>query len=642
MSLSSKESILQQESLAMNIPELVTDLMQQGVRFQIKEDKLRISSVQAILTDDLLVKLGNHKPEILTFLRQRFDENLADNSSTQNLENGSSLDTIGRLISGSVDLERSGEYRSPTVDTGTMAKKLAVVFKPVGHKKETEKLQQFSDELKDELKNLGVKVIPWQEASNEYSYELKFPIVGFKKTLKRRLIKSSINAVIDIEKAPSILTRIKIYLAEIFYFLYAYLFAKDKKISVSGIAMLTGWAENHIALQLENPSNTQVIMLTQFNPEFANPQLNYQQKIKIGLNTLVRTFSEIVIGVSDTRLSILNMNLSDSVFPRSQVGDFILNSLIPKVFVPILPLSISRFECGQYEPQASPYAKNLVELSQALAATDLFPSGSKLSQVIKRRSHRDLVDVIVNGRTGVSYGFLAYAEPPQYFGSSEITEAEWSCLQPVPGFSSHEVRRNERDRWYIKTSQDNGSYRFQQIPDIWIVSSRSGSSKTNLNLERDVVRMGLKKGLFFQIPQGTDPERMDIKPSYDIYVMLAIALSAALYTPKLIEKGLPIVHFHGYPSSKWFQPNEYCAGVKNPSVPCGTYESGVLNYLGLHRVGKQHCEPINLVSLIEPDHGTNIIAKSSDYLIHRLKTGCKTGEIKLGGEHFTSLKEISI
>lgn len=625
----------------MNIPELVSDLIQQGVKFQINEDKIRISSAQTILTDDLIAKLGRYKPEILTFLRQEAHEDSPVVDPKQSQEQ-TRLDTIGRLISGLIKPEDSEAYRSPTIDTKRMAKKLAVAFRPVSQQKETEALQQFSRELKDEMQNLGVKVIPWQEASKEYSYDLKIPIFGLKKAIKQRIIKSNINAVIDIEKTPSILTKAGIILAEIFYFLYLYFFAKGKKVSVSGIAMLTGWAESHIALQLEDPTNTQVIMLTHFNPAFANPQLTYQQKIKIGLNTLVKTFSEIVIGVSDTHLSILNMNLSDSVFPRAETGNFILNSLIPKVFVPILPLSISRFECGQYDPQASPYAKRLVELSQALSVTDLFPSGSKLSQVIKRRSHRDLVDVIVNGRTGVSYGFLAYAEPPQYFGSPEITEAEWNDLQPVQEFSPNELRENKANRWYIRTNLNGKNDRFQQIPDIWIVSSRSGSSKTNLNLDLDVVRMGLKKGLFFQIPQGIDPQRMDIKPSYDLYVMMAIALSAALYTPKLIEKGFPIVHFHGYPSSKWFQSNEYCAGVKNPSVPCGTYESGVLNYLGLQRVAKQHCEQIDLISLIEPDHGTNVIAQNLEYLIDRLKTGCETGEIKLGGEHFASLQEISI
>jgi hypothetical protein len=625
----------------LTISELVTDLMQQGVKFQLKDGKIRISTSQTtILSEDILATLEKYKPEIIAFLRQ---QSVEDGTATppENPPAESGLDAIGRLISGVVDADRFGDYRLPTIDARTMAQKLAITFRPVPQKHE-KALQQFRDELSAELQHLGVKVIPWQEAAKDYYYDLQIPILGFKKRLTKRIVPSNINAVIDIEQRPSILRKISIILAEIFYFLYTHFWAKDQNISVSRVALLTGWAEKHVALQLEDPTNTQVVMLTQFNGELLNLELSYRQKIKIGLNSLVRTFSEIVIGVSETQFSILNMNLSDSIFPRSQLSDFILNSLIPKLFVPILPLSISRFTCGQYDPQVSVSAQRLVTLSGALATTDLFPSGTKLSQLIKRFSHRDLVKTIMDGRTGVSYGFLAYVEPPQYFGSQEISEAEWNCLQPVAGFSPHEVRQNEAERWYIKTGCSGGDYCFQQIPDIWIASSRSGSDKTNLNLEGDVLRLGLKKGLFLQIPQGVNPQRMDIKPSYDIYVMMAIALSAALYAPHLIREGCPIVHFHGYPSAQWFQSNEYCVGVRNPSVPCGTYESGVLNYLGLHRVATQHRDRIDLVSLIEPDHGTNVIARSSDYLVERLKTGCYTGEIKLGGGHFASLKGISL
>jgi hypothetical protein len=620
----------------MNVSELMTDLMQKGVQFQINENKIKISSAQAVLTEDVLAKLSEHKPEILSFLRyqQSQDSTFIDR---QHL----SLDTIGRLISGFINPETSENYRSPTIDVKSMARKLAVTFRPIEQNQTQEVLQIFSRELEDTLRNLGTQIVPWKEATREYRYDLKIPILGWKKTIKKRMVKPEINAVVDAEKRSIFLSRARIALAELFYFLYAHFFAKGQKISVSRIAMLTGWAENHVALQLEDPTNTQVIMLAELNREFTNPQLPYQQKVKIGLNTLVKTFSEIVIGVSNNNLSILNMNLSDSTFMRSEVSDFVLNSLIPKVFVPILPLSISQFECGQYNPQASSYAKKLVALGQALSATDLFPSGSQLSQVVKRKSHRDLVDVLVNGRTGVSYGFLAYAEPPQYVGKLEITETEWDGLQPVEGFSPSELRQNEAERWYIKTLAEAGHACFKQIPDIWLVSSRSGSNKTNLSLDRDITRIGLKKGLLLQIPQGVNLERIDIKPSYDIYVMLAIALSTALYLPELIERGCPIVHFHGYPSSQWFKPNEYCTGTSNPSVPCGTYEAGVLNYLGIQRLAQQHRNKINLISLIEPDHGTNIIAHSLEYLIDRLKTGCNKGDIRLGGEYFTSLKEIS-
>jgi hypothetical protein len=47
----------------------------------------------------------------------------------------------------------------------------------------------------------------------------------------------------------------------------------------------------------------------------------------------------------------------------------------------------------------------------------------------------------------------------------------------------------------------------------------------------DIVRIGLVKGkLFLQTPVGIDLNERDIRPSFDTYVILAQALSAALYT----------------------------------------------------------------------------------------------------------------
>ena len=120
------------------------------------------------------------------------------------------------------------------------------------------------------------------------------------------------------------------------------------------------------------------------------------------------------------------------------------------------------------------------------------------------------------------------------------------------------------------------------------------------------------------------------------YVMVAIALATALYAPKLIEDGAPIIHFHGYPSQEWFETDEYCAGIEHPSVPCGTYESGVFNFLSIYNLATQN-NTLALASLIEPDHGTNIVACDVDYLIDRLVEGCRKSEVNLGGKHFNSL-----
>lgn len=618
----------------MNASEILATLKQQGVQIWVENEKLNIRSPKGVLTPDIQAELATLKPEILEFLRD--NSKLGNGAYTIPLTQDLSLQTIGRLI-GEVSEDLNQESKQPIIDPKLMAQRLTITFRPLPKGFKNTEIIKFRAELQQKLQAYGVNVSPWQQATTEFRYEIKIPFLNWKKTIKTRVVKTGVNAVIDIDRPPSVRSRAETFAAEKLYQLYSRFILKDRKISVSRIAGLIGWAEECAAKYIEDPTNTQVIVLTELDKEFVNWETPYQQKIKMGLNTLVRTFSEIVIGVSPSQFSILNMNLSDSVFSRDEIDGFVLKSLIPKVYVPILPLPLSKFKLGEYQPQSSSYAQKLVSLSNQLADTNLFPPGSKLSEVIKRQSHRDIVNVIVNGRTGVSYGFVAYAEPPRYVGEIEITESEWQGLSPVVGFNIDEVRQNGIGRRYLKTKL-GAEYKFKQVPDIWILSARSGSNKTNLSLENDILRIGLTDRLLLELPAGVDPQVADIKPSYDVYVMLAIAMSSALYAPNLISNGLPMIHFHGYPAVEWFQEDEYYVGVNNPSVPCGTYESGVFNFLGIYNLVNQYGDNISLASLIEPDHGTNIITPDLDYLITRLMAGCEQSEIELGGKHFTSLK----
>lgn len=616
----------------MNTSELLEKLTQHGVQVSVDNDKLSVRSPKGVVTPELRAELALRKAEILELLREKDGFPPA---SSQDCGQGVSLSTIGCLIGGF--LEDTSNYKPPTVDPAIMAQKLSVTFKPVPNSYTDQAILQFKEELEHQLWEYKVKVIPWEQATTEFQYKIQIPFTKWKKKFTTKVVKAGISAVIDVEQPASLAQKIKTFVAEKLYQAYSYFILKQKKISVSRIAKFIGWAEEGAAKYIEDPTNTQVIVLTKLDEQFIDPQLPYQRKIEIGLNTLVRTFSELVIGVSQEKVSILNMNLSDSVYPRHEINRFILNSLIPKIFIPIMPLPLSKFKIESYDPNESVYAKKLVSLGKRLEGTGLFPPGCQLSNAIKRKSHRDIVNVIVDGRTGVSYGFVAYLESPQYIGAQEITAKEWEHLSIIDGFPQDEIRQNEIGRYYIRL-RIGDTFTYKQIPDLWLVSSRSGSNKTNLNLEYDVIRIGLKKKLLLQFPQEVDPEQLDIKPSYDVYVMLAIALSAALYTPELVQNGAPIVHFHGYPSADWFQPNEYFVGVENPSVPCGTYESGIFNFLGISRLATQSRGAITLASLIEPDHGTNIIASDLDYLVERLKSGCQTKQIELGGKHFASLK----
>jgi TubC N-terminal docking domain len=617
----------------MNTSELLTNLTQQGIQLWVERDKLKIHSPKGAIAPQLRADLTARKQEILKFLSIKDSSDNCDYISDGEGKLG--LQTIGRLIGGFAD--SASQYKPPTIESSAMAQKLTVTLRPLPDGYQYEEVLKFREELKAKLENYGVNVLPWEQATREFEYNLTVPFLPWKKMLKTRIVKTGINAVIDVEREPASFEKLKIGVAETLYQLYSRLVVKDRKLAVSTIAKTIAWAQDNTAYRIEDPTNTQLISLTPLDRQLTDPQIPYQQKIKLGLNKLVKTSSAIAIGVSKSKISILNMNLSDSVFPKEELDDFILNSLIPKIFVPIAPIAMSRFEISTYDPYQSDYAANLVKLGKALDATGLFPSGSKIAEVIKRKSQRDIVNLLMEGRNGVSYGFLAYVEPPQYVGLPEITAREWDSLQPVPGFSSRDIRQNDIGRWYIKTKIGNKEV-FKQIPDLWLVSSRSGSNKTNLNLGQDILRIGLKGGLMLQIPDGIDVKTVDIKPSYDVYAIMGLALSAALYAPKLIEKGAPLVHFHGYPSLKWFKSNEYFAGVCNPSVPCGTYESGIFNFLSIYQLANNYGNTINLACSIEPDHGSNIIAYDLEYLIERLKLGCEQGQIELGGRHFTSLK----
>jgi hypothetical protein len=617
----------------MNVTELLENLSQKGVQLWASDGNLRINSPKGVLTPELRTELAQRKAEILTFLEE---SQKAKSDNGQETTQGLSLQTIGRLIGGFC--KQIAGFIPPVIEPTAMAKKLKVTFRPLptGYKKEI--IQKFREDLENQLRDNGVEILPWEEATKEFRYEINIPFTPWKKGITTRVIKTGISAVVDVERNPNLIGKAKIFIAEILYKLYSRFVLKGQKQSASKILQSISWAEENIQ-PLEDPTNTQVIILTELNKEFINPELNYQQKLPIGVNTLIRTFSEIVIGVSTSKISILNMNLSDSIYSVEGMEEFVRNSLIPKIYVPILPLPLSRFEVSEYDPKESNYATQLVKLGKEMASTNLLPSGFKLDDVIKRQSHRDIVDWMMNGRTGVSYGFVAYAEPPQYIGPVTLSQTEWESLSPVETFSSDELRQNQIGRRYIKTKIGQ-EYVYKQLPDIWLVSSRSGSNKTNLNLETDILRIGLQDKLLLQLPKGIDVAVGDIKPSYDLYVMVAIALAAALYAPGLIQNGAPMIHFHGYPSIKWLESkNEYCTGVHNPSVPCGTYESGVFNFLGLYDLVNQYGSDIALACLIEPDHGTNIIAHDLDYLIARIKTGISQEQIELGGKYFPSLKQ---
>jgi len=511
-----------------------------------------------------------------------------------------------------------------------MAKRVRVTFRPLPRNYGNQIVIKFREKLENKLKEHGVQVIPWDEAA-----ELPDDLVS--KVLRTRKVKRNIHAVVDVKRDYS-LTRT--FLSGIAERMYGYLRKPD--MSVMEILRVSGWADDFTARYVQDPFNTQILTLMPLEPEFADQSTTYDRKIAIGIQNLIATMSEIIMGIAPDKFSLVNMNLSDSIYLNEEMDDFVLNSLIPKIYAPIKPPVLNRFKKGEYDPEESVFPKQLAELGRLIKSTNLYPRGSKFSEKVKRQSHKDVVEKIMEGRTGVSYGFIALAEAPVYEGKAIITKATWDKLTKVESVDDDMVRENKKGRWFVRTVI-RGKEIYQQVPDIWITTSRSGSDKTNLDSSCDIVRIGVVKGkLHLETPKGVDLNRKDIRPSFDTYVIIAQALASALYTPDLIKNGLPILHFHGYPDPNWFGKSEYHSGARNPSLPCGTVEAALLNYSAIYELANKDRNGMKMLCLVESDHGVNIMGLDKDYIINRLTDGVDKGHVKLGGTYLPDLKKSSL
>lgn len=517
-------------------------------------------------------------------------------------------------------------------DPTEMSERVVVTFKPLPKNYPHTQISAYRERLRNSLLGNGVNVISWEDATTEdASYGM------FSKLMGLRSVRRKVDAVIDVKKRLSPMRWLLSKVAENIYRI-----VRKDSLSVSGILKISGWADDFTVGYLQDPYNTQVITIMSLDPEFEDEDTTYERKISLGLKNLINNMSEIVIGVSRKKFAITNMNLSDSIYLHDQLDDFVLYSLIPKIYAPIKPPVLTRFAVSEYDPRESEYAGKLSALGADLKSTDLFPAGSKFVDAIKRLSHRDVANKILDGRTGVSYGFIALAEPPGYDGDKYIDENMWRSLQEIPSYNPDEVREASNDRWYVRTLLGEEAV-YQQVPDIWIVTSRSGCDKTNLNPDSDIVRIGLVKGkLHLEIPRGVDLGRKDIRPSFDTYVILSQALSSALYVPSMIEKEMSILHFHGYPDPCWFGVSEHHAGARNPSLPCGTVEAALLNYSAVYETATKNGSDIKLLCLVESDHGVNVLGPDREYLVQRLLAGSSEGHIILGGKYLPMLKRQSV
>lgn len=562
----------------MNASELLENLAQQGVRISANNEKLNIRSPKGALTPELRAELAARKAEIIALLNRN------KNLPAISLEEELTPRKIARLLQGDVEPSFS-QGKEFTTNPREMARHLTVTFRPLPDGYKNEDVLKFREDLEVKLREYGVEVRPWYRATKEISSEIEIPLTPWKKLAKKRIVKADVCAVIEVEKIP-----------------YCHKIARMR---------------DGISNYLEDSDSTLVITLKEAKSSPDGARLTYHEKAQLGLKTLARSLSEFVLEVSREEVSLLTPHYFDSVFTKSDIDDFILDSIVPKIFIKKPRLFFQQVDTLKDGLPPANYAKKLATLEKEIEAAGLLPDQLQLNRA-------------GNWKSPISFGSLVYIETPQYIGKPEITEAEWENLVLVEEFSTNKIRQNERGRWYLKT-RINAENKFKQIPDIWLINSYS---------DRNSIRMGWQAGRGIQIPQTVQPEIANLLTFDELYDIVAIALSVALHAPQLIERGMPVVRFPGYPAPEWFRANEHCIGAENPAITPGSCESGILKFLDISRLANQSGEAIALVSVIDRDRGTTVFASDVDYLVARLKAGWEEGQIALGNGNFASLRAV--
>jgi len=162
-----------------------------------------------------------------------------------------------------------------------------------------------------------------------------------------------------------------------------------------------------------------------------------------------------------------------------------------------------------------------------------------------------------------------------------------------------------------------------KVPEVWVLTQRSGSKKTAIDPEKDIIKMGLVNGeMVLQLPEGMKKMPAAYKPSFDTQVILAHSVGNAIlsavsnylninleFATNFSKDGLSLAHWHGYINPERIPDSWHVHGQFNPHVSCSSPQSAHYALSGKINVF-QHSVMHNNKYLgdihIEPHHGINI------------------------------------
>jgi len=511
-----------------------------------------------------------------------------------------------------------------------MAKNLAVTFYPYSKDAVSARVYEYAQKLERTLSELGVEVIPYEQTLEPIPLKRKFKMafmvlaVNFKNFLHGRF--------------------------GVFNFNWGAKVKKGIAVFAVGEQATGDLPVDHVLSLRENP----MVLITD-QPKGITEKSSFHEHLEASLKIFSWNVVNLIVSVGDTHWTVYSFNMS---YPMHRVdGDFghdVLHSLVPKVYAPVIPPQMRDFEVRNesfdtHDAQYAPYLNDLVASGNVLEKTKLYPEPRKINELSFRNAfYRWLGSLLLDKRSGMSYGFIARQLPVVLESPMPLGEAKAKFNRSIAKGKDFFYRQG---KLYIMYELQGSSYALK-VPDVWVLTSRSGSDKTKLDPNKDVIKMGLVNGkMVMETPCGVHVGP-DYKPSFDTKVIFSHAVANAIFASimyqenpdadfpeELSKHGRALAHWHGY-----FKPSElpegwYYYGQHNPPVSCSAPQGAIYAFSGKEIMFYNIIQkklPYDADIHMEPQHGSNVSYSSlvglGELLLHNPQL------TKLGNENLSLYK----
>ncbi|MBI5472657.1 MAG: hypothetical protein HY961_09975 [Ignavibacteriae bacterium] len=364
-------------------------------------------------------------------------------------------------------------------------------------------------------------------------------------------------------------------------------------------------------------------------PAPLDDELHPQEKLNSIVRELAWSILQVIVYLQDEVWTICTMNGAVIRCTNDDAldGD-VLGTLVPKLAAPVVPPHADDFDLREgalnvMTDELRAYADDFASSSVLWRRTGLLLFHTSVATLEFRTNfYKRIAAAYLDNRSGMSYGFLA--RQPAAAVRAALTAEEFARLD---GQNVNDPRGVWKigDKRFVRAKVLPEPL-FVEAPDVWMLSTRSGCDKTNIDVERDLVLTGLVNGtIVFMTPNGLCA-KVDCKPSYDTTAILAHAMGNALVASLLKRidplsrfvagfesSGMALAHWHGDLDHDALPQGYFIHGTLNPPVSCSTHQSAIYALTGkLHALKESLQSEVSFLGdvHIEPHHGVNVTWKS--------------------------------